>query len=46
MMRTRRSQFCSAIITIGVIFSGSAPMAPPAISPSEPRIEVSGVRNS
>ena len=44
--RTSRSQLLDAISTSARAFSGSSPATPPAISPSEPRIEVSGVRSS
>ena len=44
--RTSRSVFSTAISTIRWPFSGSGPSTPDSSSPSEPRIEVSGVRSS
>ncbi len=46
MSRTRRSVFCTAISTMRRPFSGSSPSTPDSNSPSEPRIDVSGVRSS
>ena len=44
--RTRRSVFCTAIWIIRCARSGSGPSTPLSSSPSEPRIDVSGVRSS
>ena len=44
--RARRSLFFAAMSTKVRALSGSSPVTPPAISPSAPRIEVSGVRSS
>ena len=44
--RTSRSVFSTAISIIRWPFSGSAPSTPDSSRPSEPRIEVSGVRSS
>ena len=44
--RTSRSVFSRAIATISRASSGSSPATPASSSPSEPRIEVSGVRSS
>ena len=44
--RVSRSLLTRAISTIRPAGAVSSPIAPPAISPSEPRIAVSGVRSS
>ncbi len=46
MSRVSRSVLCTATRTSEAALSGSSPTRPPASSPSEPRIEVSGVRSS
>ena len=44
MSRTRRSVLVTARSIIYFAGSGSFPVTPPATSPSEPRMDVSGVR--
>ncbi len=44
--RISRSVFCIAIRRRSCPFGGTSPTFPPSISPSAPRMEVSGVRSS
>lgn len=46
MRRIRRSVLLRAIFTNSAAFGASPPKTPPSSSPSEPRMDVNGVRSS